>query len=184
MSALPWPTRLETPRLTLRPFTEEDTPVVMAIQSNWNVARNLRMADYPPTWEALSAWLTGHADEWAAGTAYRFALEWEGRVIGCCDIDEIEGDTGELGYWLTQPAWGKGLATEAARTVVDLAWTRLGLTGLNSGHAEDNPNSGRILRKLGFRLTGARRVWSKPREDWIVQRVYHVARSAWRTAGG
>ena len=180
MAALPFPTILTTPRLTLRPFTEDDTPVVMAIQSNWNVTRNLRLAPYPPTWDALSAWLAGHADEWAAGTAFRFALEWEGRVIGCCDLDEIDGETGELGYWLTQPAWGKGLATEAARAVVDLAWTRLGLTSLRSGHVEDNPNSGRILRKLGFRLTGAQRLWSNPREDWIVQRVYHVDRSDWR----
>jgi [ribosomal protein S5]-alanine N-acetyltransferase len=48
----------------------------------------------------------------------------------------------------------------------------LALTRLTSGHAEDNPASGRILTKLGFRETGCGEVWSEPRRGMIRQIWY------------
>lgn len=49
---------------------------------------------------------------------------------------------------------GRGIATEAARAVVDFGLEHLGLAGLTSGYFEDNPASGRVLTKLGFIETG------------------------------
>ena len=51
-------------------------------------------------------------------------------------------------------AWGRGYATEAGRAVVAIARHALGLKRLNAGHFIDNPASGRVLTKLGFRATG------------------------------
>lgn len=174
MACLPYPFELRTERLILRPFTADDVDSAVAIQSNWNVTRNLRMAIWPPTHPAMSAWLATHAEEWRAGTAYRFALQLESRVIGCCDLDEIDGRKAALGYWLNQALWGQGLATEAARAVIGLARSRLGVATIETGHADDNPASGRVLRKLGFRFVGKTRVWSAPREIEIVQRRYRA----------
>ena len=172
--ALAFPLELTTPRLVLRPFSQDDVQSVVAIQSNWKVTRNLRLATWPPTEESISAWLAGHEGEWRDGTAHRFALQLEGRVIGCCDLDGIDDGLGFLGYWLGQPHWGKGLATEAGRAVVDLARTTLGLTTLETGHVDDNPASGGVLRKLGFREVGRTKLWSKPREEEITQVQYRA----------
>ena len=61
----------------------------------------------------------------------------------------------EFGYWLTPDAWGRGYATEAGRAMVSAARYTLGLRRLKAGHFVDNPASGRVLTKLGFRPTGS-----------------------------
>lgn len=163
---------LRTPRLTLRPFSAADTERVWQIENNWNVARMLRMAVYPPDRDVIAAWLSTHEAERREGTAYRFALVSDGRVIGCTDVDQIKAGDGSLGYWLDEACWGRGLATEAAQAVVAFAVSQLKLQRLVSGHASDNPASGRVLEKLGFRRTGEGEVLSKARKATIRQLWY------------
>lgn len=62
--------------------------------------------------------------------------------------------TAELGYWLAPSLWGRGITTEAANAVLSFGFDQLGLSRFTSGHAEDNPASGKVLRKLGFVETG------------------------------
>jgi RimJ/RimL family protein N-acetyltransferase len=62
-------------------------------------------------------------------------------------------DGAELGYWLAR-ALGRGLAGEAARAMLHLA-RQLGHNRLVAHHFLDNPASGRVLARLGFRPTGA-----------------------------
>jgi RimJ/RimL family protein N-acetyltransferase len=63
----------------------------------------------------------------------------------------------ELGYWIARPFWGQGIATEAGRALLDTARESLRLPRLVAGHFTDNPASGRVLEKLGFRPTGVTR---------------------------
>ena len=76
------------------------------------------------------------------------------RMIGGVGIHANDEGESELGYWLTPDAWGRGYATEAAAAVVRTARDTLRLKRLVSGHFIDNPASGKVLRKLGFRPTG------------------------------
>ena len=163
---------LRTARLTLRPFRGDDAARVLTIQSNWAVMRMLRVATYPATLHSTRQWLASHEGEWRSGAAYRFAVVLDGAVIGCADVDEISHGRGDLGYWLEEAAWGRGFASEAAGAVVAFAFELLGLDGLNSGHARDNPASGQVLRKLGFRRIGETTAWSNPRGEKIDQCVY------------
>lgn len=164
---------LRTPRLLLRAFAPQDARRVFEIRSDFEVTRMLVFPAYPPVLEDVSAWLTEHAVEWRAGTAYRFAVVVDGRVIGCADVDEIQDGCGELGYWLERDHWGRGLATEAAGAVHDFATRTLGLRRLVAGHAADNPASGRILVRLGFRQVGHRTVWYRSRGAEVT-RLYYV----------
>ena len=177
-SPVPLDHRLETPRLTLRRFSVADAERVNEITSNWNVARMLRLAPYPQSVEEKRAWLVSHEAEWIAGEAYRFAVIDNGTLIGCADVDEIATGRNEIGYWLDERCWGRGLATEAATAVRDFALRTLGLDRLTSGHASDNPDSGRVLEKIGFRWTEDVTVWSLPRQAEIVQRRYAMRRPA------
>jgi [ribosomal protein S5]-alanine N-acetyltransferase len=179
-AALPAPMRLQlrTERLTLRPFEVSDAARVTEIGSNWDVARMLRMAPWPTSVELNCEWLGTHPAAWRDGTAYRFAIVRQGRLIGCVDVDDIADGEGSLGYWLEPAAWGQGFASEAACAVIDFAFGRLGLARLRSGHAFDNPASGLVLRKLGFEPTGRTRVWSRPRGEEIEQMTYALGRPA------
>ena len=59
----------------------------------------------------------------------------------------------ELGYWIARRHWGRGIATEASRALLDIART-LRLPRLQASHFLDNPASGRVLEKLGFEPVG------------------------------
>jgi ribosomal-protein-alanine N-acetyltransferase len=169
---LPLEYQLQTSRLLLRRFTVADAARVCEIQSNWNVARMLRIASYPPSVESIVAWLAEHEAEWLSGKAYRFAVLFDGHLTGCCDVDEIQGNTGELGYWYDEPYWGRGFASEASGAVQRFALDGLGLKRLKSGRAMDNLASGRVLTKLGFKLGARRLQWHQPRQEEIWHQTY------------
>jgi RimJ/RimL family protein N-acetyltransferase len=162
--------RLLTPRLVLRPTEPEDAARLCEIRSDWDVTRMLRMADWPPDPVAMQAWVASHPAEWARGEAYRFAVLFEGRLIGQADIDEIAGGEGDLGYWLERPTWGAGLASEAARALVEFAFGDLALRRIRSGHAVENVASGRILEKLGFHALDVAPRPSRPRQELVLHR--------------
>jgi len=170
------PRVLRTERLVLRATEAEDWRRAVEIQSDWNVTRNLRMAAFPPDAEETRAWFASHAEEWRNGTAYRFAIVFDGRPIGVTDIDGIGAGEGSLGYWLEEPAWGKGYASEAARGLVAFAFTQVGLTALRSGHVVDNEASGRVLTRLGFVSLGEGTTWSRSRRSEIRHRRYRLER--------
>jgi ribosomal-protein-alanine N-acetyltransferase len=163
---------LRTPRLLLRAFTPQDAQRAFEIRSDFEVTRMLVFPAYPPVLDHVAAWLREHAVEWRAGTAYRFAVVADGRVIGCADVDEIQDGCGELGYWLERDYWGRGLASEAAGAVHDFATRTLGLHRLVAGHAADNPASGRILVRLGFRWIEDRTIWYRSRQALVPRRYY------------
>ncbi len=58
-----------------------------------------------------------------------------------------------MGYWVARADWNRGFATEAGEALIDIART-LRLGGIEAAHFVDNPASGRVLEKLGFRDTG------------------------------
>jgi RimJ/RimL family protein N-acetyltransferase len=172
----PSPVRLMTARLVLRPTTAADADRAFEIQSDWHVTRMLAMAGFPPDREEIRRWFAGHPREWLAGEAYRFAVEWDGRLIGVVDVDGIRDGHGSLGYWFERASGGRGIATEAARAVVGFAFRDAGLASLRAGHAMDNPASGRVLAKLGFQYVDMIRLRSRPRGADIMQCRYTMSR--------
>jgi RimJ/RimL family protein N-acetyltransferase len=60
----------------------------------------------------------------------------------------------ELGFWIAEPHWGKGYATEAGEAVIAIARYCLQLRRVQAYYFVDNPASGRVLAKLGFTPTG------------------------------
>jgi [ribosomal protein S5]-alanine N-acetyltransferase len=75
--------------------------------------------------------------------------------VGCCGLRPHDLSRGlyELGFQLRPEHWGKGLATEAARSVINHGFESLGARGLFAGHHPQNSSSRRVLEKLGLRYT-------------------------------
>lgn len=142
-----------TERLTLRPGWPEDAPALAAAIAHEGVAFNLARLPWPYTEDHARQWL---AQESRPGEVSRLILAHEGgspRLVGGIGIHP-QNDAHELGYWLTPDAWGRGYATEAGRAMIDAARYAMGLKRLTSGHFLNNPGSGHVLAKLGFRQTG------------------------------
>lgn len=148
---------LTTDRLTLRPFAPADAPAVQALCGNWNVARMLAVVPHPYPDGLAEDWIARHAAKRARGEEYAFAIEHDGGVIGAIGLERrglTRRDTYELGYWIAETWWSRGLASEAAARIVRFAFEDLGARRLTSGHFDENPASGKVLEKCGFRATG------------------------------
>ncbi|MEU9000201.1 GNAT family N-acetyltransferase [Streptomyces caniferus] len=77
-----------------------------------------------------------------------------GEMIGLTSLRRRTPSMGSLSCILRQDTWGNGYATEAARHVVQFAFTTAGLARLEAMHHPANPASGRVLTKAGFTRTG------------------------------
>jgi RimJ/RimL family protein N-acetyltransferase len=165
------PIRL-TPNLILRPSGAADAAAAFTIQSDWDVTRMLRMACFPPDRDEMAAWFADHPRQWAEGEAYRFAVDYDGSMVGLADLDEIRDRGADLGYWYARSAWGHGTASAVGEFLVRFAFAVLDLARLRSGHATDNPASGRVLAKLGFQPIDTVRIPSRSRGGEILQQRY------------
>jgi RimJ/RimL family protein N-acetyltransferase len=140
-----------TERLTLRPPWPEDAPALADAIGHEAVVQMLARAPWPYLLDDATAW-TGapHAPD-----EVRFLIFAHGNgtpdLVGAIGIDR---ENRELGYWITPSAWHRGYATEAGRAVVAIARDGLRLPHLRASWFTDNPASGRVLEKLGFRDAG------------------------------
>jgi RimJ/RimL family protein N-acetyltransferase len=143
-----------TERLLLRPGWAEDAPALASAIGEEAIVRNLASAPWPYELDHARAFLeTERRPDEAAFLIFR-RTHGAPQLIGTVGLGRRPDGEAELGYWISRPHWGLGFATEAARAVVDLAREGLRLPRLVAGHFLDNPASGRVLEKLGFRPTG------------------------------
>ncbi|PCD02786.1 GNAT family N-acetyltransferase [Sphingomonas spermidinifaciens] len=144
--------------MTLRPGWREDAPALAAAIAHEAVVRMLARAPWPYRLDDAEAFLAlpSRIDE--PSFLIFEHVGGEAALVGGIGVHRDEAGERELGYWLTPPAWGRGLMTEAAGAVVATLSQSLRLTRLVSGHYLDNPASGRVLAKLGFVATGEVRV--------------------------
>jgi RimJ/RimL family protein N-acetyltransferase len=143
---------LTTARLSLRPYRTADAASVADLIGDLSVARWLTQVPHPyAERDALDFFERCGDGSGVFGVAIG---DGDGDAIGCVSIMD-----GDLGYWLGQPYWGRGYATEAARAVVGWHFDRE-QTVLESGYVLGNRASCNVLSKLGFRETGQRGVTS------------------------
>ncbi len=138
-------------RLLLRPIWPEDWQGVFAGIADEGVVRNLASAPWPYSEEDARQFTQSSGDPFYP--RFLITRARDAAVIGCIGIDAMESGEVELGYWIARPFWGQGFATEAGRAVLDIA-RMLGHLRLNASHFLDNPASGKVLSKLGFKATG------------------------------
>lgn len=141
-----------TERLLLRPGWAEDAPALAAAIGEEAIVRNLATAPWPYRLSDAEAFLAVERGPTAPNVLIFRRTQGAPRLIGGIALRERRG-AHELGYWISRPHWGLGYATEAGRAVIHFAREALGLRRIEAGHFLDNPASGRILEKLGFRAS-------------------------------
>lgn len=143
-----------TERLMLRPGWREDAPALFRAIADETIVRNLASAPWPYAPADAEAFLARDRD--AAEPVFlifRRTLR-DPELIGCIGLTPSPIGETELGYWIVRAHWGQGFASEAIVAVVEIARHGLRLPRLHASHFLDNPASGRVLEKLGFRPTG------------------------------
>jgi [ribosomal protein S5]-alanine N-acetyltransferase len=144
---------IATERLILRPLEARDRARLIKLANNWKVSKNLGTMPYPYSEAAADEWLGKQAGLWAGGKTVALAVTIEDELIGGIGVGVRDSADWELGYWLGEPYWNRGYASEAATALRDYAFAGLKLDRVVAGHFAENHASGRILTKLGFRYT-------------------------------
>ena len=163
---------LATRRLTLRAPGPEDAPTIARLAADPAIARNTTRMPSPYGLEDATAFVTAVAAQ-DPKAGYTFLLDHDDHgPVGVIGAFYSNDPLPEIGYWIGQPYWGRGLATEAVDGLVQWASRRWGKRALLSGHFTDNPASGRVLEKAGFLPTGeVRRQFSRARGEPVATRM-------------
>lgn len=144
---------LETDRLILRPFREDDAQDVFdGWESDSDVAKYIFWTSHNDI-EKTKEWIAFEITQIEKDDWYRFALVLKetGTLIGTALIyfeEEVSG--WEIGYNLGKKHWGSGYTTEAVKRIIDFAVETLGITEFVGRYAKENPASGNVMKKLGF----------------------------------
>lgn len=170
---------LQTDRLVLRPFRATDALAVSAHCGEWRIARMLARVPHPYSLEMAEAWIASRRQAADDGAEHSFCIELGGEAVGSIGLRKNGEGKYELGYWLGQACWGKGFATEAAFRVLYFAFDDLGAKQVVSGHFSDNPASGRVLEKCGFRYTGNSMEECAARGEAVEHRNFELGRAEW-----
>lgn len=150
---------IQTARLTLRRFTVDDVNSMFDHYVNDpQVTRFLSWqphGDIAVTQALVQDWCRNYEKD----DCYHWAIEYENKVIGGISVvrhDDVN-EHAEIGYCIGSAFWGKGLMTEAARTVLDFLLERVNFHRVVICHAPQNPASGRVAQKCGLTYEGTLR---------------------------
>jgi RimJ/RimL family protein N-acetyltransferase len=143
-----------TERLLLRPGWTQDAPDLFEAIADEGIVRNLASAPWPYHPADAEAFLAADRDPDTPALLIFRRTGGAPQLVGTIGIGRRPDGERELGYFIARRFWGRGYATEAGRAMIGFARDSLRLPKLNAGYFVDNPASGRVLEKLGFRPTG------------------------------
>ena len=150
--------------LRLRPWSPIDIEELTWIWQDDELQRRFGV-EPPVTREAITAYVEGLTDRWRDGLQISLAVVADGTLVGGCDLDHLDTDCPDLGYWIAAPARQQGFATRAARALLDWATSNLELGVVHIEVEPDNAVSIAVAERLGFtrvvgvdRTDGARRL--------------------------
>ena len=152
---------LTTKRLTLKAPTLDDVPAVARHVGNWNVAHMLARVPHPYAFADCEPWIARSAERNAAGLDMVYAIHCDG-LIGVISVEDFDA-VPVFGYWLAEPAWGKGYATEAGAAALAQAFDRNNVSEIGSSVFHDNDASLSVQKKLGFEVAHLGTTWSLAR---------------------
>ncbi|MFL5329015.1 MAG: GNAT family N-acetyltransferase [Gemmataceae bacterium] len=186
MTGFDWqPPTLTTSRLVLRGFHGSDASALFRVASNPNVTRYT-------LWNAHRNIDDSH--NYISSYARSQYMQQVPEPLAICplgDITQIMGSVGcfwvarehqsmELGYWIGEPWWGQGLATEAARALVTHVFEDYVVERMQAHCVVANDASSRVIEKLGFQFEGVARSAVCLRGTFYDVKRYAILRKEWR----
>lgn len=172
---------LETPRLILRPFTENDLLdfyEYAKVEGVGEMAGWKHHSSIEESKNILQLFLKGNE-------VYALELKATHKVIGSLGIHPRENPkfkpeekNREIGYVLSKAYWGQGLMTEAVQRALQSCFDDLALDVVWVGHFLENDRSRRVIEKCGFSYFGPRRYFSKSLNKSFEERCYFLKKTS------
>ncbi len=138
---------------SLRPWTPTDVENLVLSANNYEIAKYMtNQFPHPYTTEAGEAFILFATE---GNPATIFAIDIDGRAsggIGLHPQTDIHCKNAELGYWLAQPFWGKGIITEAILQMTDYGFATFDINRIFARPFGTNKGSQKALERAGFTL--------------------------------
>ena len=136
-----------------------DVENLLAYAGDFQVADRMNgYIPHPYSREAALTWILKHQEDSRISQAISWAIAQKsnGLFIGSIQLRmDDERKSARLSYWVGRPFWNQGFASEAGRKVIEYGFKELNLDRIEADHFQRNPQSGTLLRKLGFRYLGS-----------------------------
>ena len=135
-------------KLALKHTTELKTCI-----DNKDVVKTLTGIKLPFTINASKKYIK---DSVSNKDTFEFAIIFENKLVGTVVLENPNSNKKifEVGYVIAKPYWGKGIATEALKEILKFGFNKLKLKKIWAAIVSNNPASGRVLEKAGFKLEG------------------------------
>ena len=164
----------------LRPWNPDDSLSLVKYGNNWNIARYLaNIFPYPYTEDSAKTFIRfANADK----PIHIFAIEVNGEAIGGIGVHpqtDIMEKNAELGYWLGEPFWGKGIISRAVRQMVNFAFDTYPIDRVYATVFAANIASQRVLEKNSFQLEASIEKLFWKNEEYQDGLIYAVRRDKW-----
>ena len=167
----------------IRSYEGRDLDALLRHANNRAVSIHLRDAfPYP--------YRRRHADSWlelALGQSVEshFAIATRKALVGGIGFqpqEDVYRKSAEIGYWVAEPYWGRGIATLAVREMTRYAFSHFHVTRLFANVFEGNPASERVLEKCGYVYEGTMRKCVYKERTFRDQKIYALLRADWKRA--
>ena len=163
---------------SIREFDRDDIPALVRHADNEKVARSLEdRFPHPYTQADAETWLDHVA---AQDPSTQFAIAARAEVIGGIGfrlLEDVYRGTAELGYWLGEDYWGRGLATRAVRAFSAWIFEEFPVDRIQARVFDRNPASCRVLEKAGYTREGHLRHSIRKMNLLMDQVVYAILRN-------
>jgi len=137
--------------VTLRPLNLSDKTQIAQLANNKKIWDNVRDAfGHPYTEKNAEEFIEMQSK---SETEKVFAIDFHGKLCGLVGLilqKDIYRKSAEIGYWIGEPFWGKGIATKAVELITQYAFDELKLIRIFAGAFEYNVGSMKVLEKNGF----------------------------------
>ena len=168
---------LQGERCLLRALVPADAPALVAHANDPAVARNLFDGfPQPYTLAAATAWATHESHSGDFGWVWGVVVD--GGVVGCIGLHQGEGwmrCNAEIGYWIGQSHWHRGMTTDAVLQVTDWAFAAVPeLTRVFAPIFSWNDGSQAVVRKCGYVREGELKQ-SAIKDGQVIDRVLWAA---------
>lgn len=139
----------------IRSYDDDDVEALLKYADNEAIARQLLdHFPHPYTEAAAHDWLRAAQEQ---DPEISFAIATSDELIGGIGLllrEDVFRRTAEVGYWLGQPFWGRGIATRALEKFTRWAFREFDFARIQARVYDSNPASRRVLEKAGFTLEG------------------------------
>jgi len=164
-------------RSLLRPWKPGDEESLVRHANSRAIWRNLRDAfPHPYTLADATRWIEIANP---AKPITNFAIVVDGEAVGAIGLvlkNDVFRRSAEIGYWLGEEYWGRGIVTEAVRAVTDYAFTTFDLCRVFAGVFEWNPASMRVLEKAGYEFESRMKKSVTKDGETIDELIYAIIR--------